>query len=209
MDAVRRQQLIKQRSVAHGMLLLIQTFIEIGDEKIHEIQVRFNKLPDIFTRYDNAQGELELSDDTDHFGDKELFENQFYQVEAKFNELLHPVVSPHPSRQSSPRSSLSGHSNQSPLSHSSSTLIRLPTIALPTFEGDTCSWLHFRDTFEALIVHNTTLSNVQKLHYLTASLNNEAKDLISNLQITNENFLVAWQIVTTLQQQTINCHDAC
>ena len=37
---------------------------------------------------------------------------------------------------------------------------------------------------------------MQKLHYLIASLKNEAKDLISNLQITNENFLVAWQLVT-------------
>ena len=35
-----------------------------------------------------------------------------------------------------------------------------------------------------------------KFHYLIASLQNEAKDLISNLQITNENFLVAWLLVT-------------
>jgi hypothetical protein len=56
--------------------------------------------------------------------------------------------------------------------------------------------LHFRDTFEALIVNNTALSNVQKLHYLIASLKNEAKELISNLQITNENFPVGWQLVT-------------
>jgi len=53
-----------------------------------------------------------------------------------------------------------------------------------------------RDTFEALILKNTTLSNVQMFHYLIASLKNEAKDLISKLQITNENFLVAWQLVT-------------
>ena len=53
-----------------------------------------------------------------------------------------------------------------------------------------------RDKFEALIVNNTTLSNVQKFHCLIASLKNEAKELISNLQITNENFLVAWQLVT-------------
>jgi hypothetical protein len=51
------------------------------------------------------------------------------------------------------------------------------------------------DTFEALIVNNTTLSNVQKFHYLIASLQNEAKNIISNLQITNENFIVAWQLV--------------
>ena len=72
----------------------------------------------------------------------------------------------------------------------------MPTIALPTFDGDTCSWLQYRDTFEALIVNNIALSNVQKFHYLIASLKFEAKDLISNLQITHENFIVAWQLVT-------------
>jgi len=73
--------------------------------------------------------------------------------------------------------------------------IKLETIALPTFKGDTCSWLQYGDTFEALLVKNIALSNVQKFHYLIASLKNEAKDMISNLQITNEKFLVAWQLV--------------
>jgi len=133
-----------------------------------------------------------LSDDTDYLVDRQQFEVQYFEDKAKFNELLHPVMDP-PSRRSSPRRSLSGHSNHSLRSHTSSTQIKLPTIALPNFEGDTCSWLHFRDTFEALIVNNTTLSNVQKFHYLIASIKNEAKYLISNLQIRNENFLVAWQ----------------
>jgi len=35
---------------------------------------------------------------TDHTSDRELFENQYYQVEAKFNEILHPVVDPPPSK---------------------------------------------------------------------------------------------------------------
>ena len=46
------------------------------------------------------------------------------------------------------------------------------------------------------------LSNVQRFHCLIASLKNEAKDLISNLQITNENFLVAWQVVTQRYNNT-------
>jgi hypothetical protein len=181
MDAARRQQLIKQRAVARGMLLRIQNFIEVGDHKINEIQVRFNKFPDIFNTYDTAHSELELSDVTDHSDDRELFETQYYQVEAKFSELLHPVIEQPFSKRSSPRSSLSGHSNQSPRSHVSSTHIKLPVIALLTFNSDTCNWLHCRDTFEALIVNNTALSNVQKFHYPIASLQNEAKDLISNL----------------------------
>ena len=69
------------------MLSRIQNFIEVGVNKINEIQVRFNKFPDIFNRYDTAQSELELSDDTGHSGDRELFETQYYQVEAKFSEL--------------------------------------------------------------------------------------------------------------------------
>jgi hypothetical protein len=196
MDATRRQQLVRQRTVAKGMLTRIQNFIETGDRKLNEIQMRFDELQRIFNRFDTAQSELELSDDTDYVSDREVFETQYFQVKAKLNELLHPVVDPPRSRHNSPRGSSSGHSNTSPRSHTSSSHIRLPVIALPTFEGDTCGWLHFRDTFEALIVNNTALSSVQKFHYLIASLKNEAKDLISNLQTTNENFLVAWQLVT-------------
>jgi len=36
-----------QRSVAKGMLSRIQNFIEAGDQILNDIQVSFNKLPDI------------------------------------------------------------------------------------------------------------------------------------------------------------------
>jgi len=52
------------------MLSRIQNFIEAGDQKIYDIQLRCNKLSDIFNRYDIAQSELELSDDADHTGDR-------------------------------------------------------------------------------------------------------------------------------------------
>ena len=139
MDAKRRTQLIRQRAVAKSALTRMQTFIESGDRKVNEIQVRFDDLQGIFDRYDTAQNELELSDDTDHFGDRELFENQYYEVKAKFSELLHPVIDTPQSRNSSLRSSGSGHSNHTPRSHTSSTHIKLPTIALPNFEDDTCT----------------------------------------------------------------------
>ena len=114
-----------------------------------------------------AQDELECLNEADYTLDREEFENQYYQAEARFNELLHSVVEA--PRCNSPSSSISEHGNSV---HSSNSHIRLHTIALPTFEGDTCSWLHFRDTFEALVVNNTTLSNVQRFHYLIASLKN-------------------------------------
>jgi hypothetical protein len=105
------------------------------------------------------------------------------------------VVDPPPSRRSS-HSSGSTHSDQTRRSRGSSVNIQLPAISLPTYDGNTCNWLQYRDTFEALVVNNAALTNVKKFHYLIASLKNEAKDLVSNLQITNENFAVVWQLIT-------------
>jgi len=172
----------------------MQTFIEAGDCKVNETQVRFDDLQGIFDRFDTVQSELELSDDTDHTGDRESLERQYYEVKAKFSEVLHPVVELPRSRHSS--------TGSSPRSYNSSAHIKLPTIALPTFDCETCNWLQFRDTFEALIVNNTTLTNGQRFHYLIASLGNEAKDLVSNLQITNENFSVAWNLITQRYNNT-------
>ena len=155
--------------------------------------MRCEELSNIYNKFETAQSELELFDDADHLVDRQEFEDQFFAVKAKFNELLHPAPSPPLLRHSSSRSSSSRHTHV--LQHSS-THIKLPVISLPTFEGETSSWLHYRDTFEALIVTNNALSNIQKFHYLTASLKGEAKGVISNLQITNENFFVAWMLVT-------------
>jgi len=146
------------------------TFIEAGDCKVNETQLRVDYLQGIFDRFDTAQIELELSDNTDHTGDGEAFERQYYEVKAKFSEVLHPVVELPRSRHSS--------TGSSPRSHNSGAHIKLPTIALPNFDGETCNWLQFRDTFEALIVNNTSLTDVQRFHYLVASLKNEAKDLV-------------------------------
>jgi hypothetical protein len=131
MDTTRRTQLIRQRAVAKSSITRMQTFIETGDRKLNDIQVRLDELPNIYNKFETAQSELELSDDTDHSVDRQQFEDQYFEVKAKFNELLHPVMDP-PSKISSLRSSGSGNSNHTPRSHISCTHIKLPTIALPT-----------------------------------------------------------------------------
>ena len=145
MDTTRRAQLIKRRAVAKASLTRMQIFIEAGDAKVNDIKVRLDKLPSSLNNFESAQDELECLDETDYTLDREEFENQYYHVEARFNELLHPVVDL--PRCQSPIGSVSdqGHSVHS----NSNSHTRLPTTALPTFAGDTRSWLHFRDTFEA------------------------------------------------------------
>jgi len=90
----------------------MQNFLESGDLKVNEIKARFDELPAIFNKYDTAQEQLELHDDTDHSDDQELFEKKYFDFKAKFSEHLHPITEQLLSRRSSPRSSLSGHSNR-------------------------------------------------------------------------------------------------
>jgi hypothetical protein len=70
MDAERRGQLIRRRAVAKSSLTRTQNLIEAGDLKVNEIQVRFNKLPDIFNKYESAQDELECLDEADYSLDR-------------------------------------------------------------------------------------------------------------------------------------------
>jgi hypothetical protein len=171
-------------------LTRLQNFISVREFKVNELQARYDELPTIYNKYDSAQNELEISDDDDHSMDREVFEEQYYETKARLLELLHPIESPN----------LLDSSAEPNVSNSSSTRgntqIRLPTIELPTFSGDACKWLHFRDTFHALVIDNNALSNIQKFHYLISSPKDEAKMLIVNLPVTSDNFSVAWKLVT-------------
>jgi hypothetical protein len=71
----------------------MRSYIESTEHEVHELKVRFDKLRDIWSKYEKYQEELEGFDDTtDHSADRERFEHQYCYDEAKFNEVLTPVV---------------------------------------------------------------------------------------------------------------------
>jgi len=73
--------------------------------------------------------------------------------------------------------------------------VRLPTIELPKFKGDIADWLSFRDTFESLIHRNETIDPIQKFHYLKASLEGSAAQIIKSLEFSSVNYTVAWDAI--------------
>jgi hypothetical protein len=191
MEELQRKRLIRQRAIAQRSLTCLQTYITKDERKIHDLRIRYEELPDILTKFEAAQTQLELEDDADHFPDRETFKEQYFQVKSRFMELLYV------NRPSSPNEAdnVSDRGSNVGYTHSSTVHIKLPPIALPSFNGDHCQWLNYKDTFEALIINNTALSNVQRFHYLAASLKHEPKQLIANLAITNDNFFVAWNLI--------------
>lgn len=84
-----------------------------------------------------------------------------------------------------------GTKGQSASEHQCSSL-RLPKITIPTFSGKYDEWITFRDLFKSLVHSNTSLDNVQRLHYLKAYLTGEAEQLIRQLPITADNYQECW-----------------
>ncbi|XP_050675189.1 uncharacterized protein LOC126972453 [Leptidea sinapis] len=75
--------------------------------------------------------------------------------------------------------------------------VRLPKINLPTFDGDFQHWLTFRDTYISLIHTNITIGEINKFHYLKASLKGSALNMIQNLEFTSKNYAIAWQLLSS------------
>lgn len=73
----------------------------------------------------------------------------------------------------------------------------LPKISLPTFSGAYSEWTSFKDLFNSMVKGNTSISAVEKMHYLKTSLSGDAAHIISNLPISEDNFLTAWDLLQT------------
>ena len=86
---------------------------------------------------------------------------------------------------SSERSFLSRLNQVQTPSYSKPTGVKLPTIALPTFEGDPLKWTPFWDIFKSTIHSCPGIAPSQKFSYLQGQLRGEAKRLIAGFPATD------------------------
>ncbi|XP_011699579.1 PREDICTED: uncharacterized protein LOC105456909 [Wasmannia auropunctata] len=71
-----------------------------------------------------------------------------------------------------------------------------PRIQLPQFSGRFEDWPAFRDLFQSIVAQETSLSKVEKLHYLKTCVKDDAEQLIRNIPSTEANFNRAWAELT-------------
>ncbi|XP_073814297.1 uncharacterized protein [Musca autumnalis] len=77
---------------------------------------------------------------------------------------------------------------------STHSVIPLPKVTIPKFNGDYLKWPAFSDLFTQL-VNNQRIPTVQKMWYLKANLTGEAENLISHISATAENYDAAWKML--------------
>ena len=75
--------------------------------------------------------------------------------------------------------------------------VQLPRLQLPEFYGDPHHWISFWQSFESSI-DKQNFSQIDKMKFLLNCLKGEAKNVISDLMLTNENYQIA---VNTLKER--------
>ena len=73
--------------------------------------------------------------------------------------------------------------------------VKLPKIELKKFHGDILKWTEFWDAFESTVHKNKGLSNVDKFNYLRSQLHGQASEVLSGLELTNDSYEVAIELL--------------
>ena len=182
MECAERKRFTKKRSIVKSQLTRLQTFIDnyTDSNDIHEVKVRKKHLSELWDKFQDIQGELEVGDDEQQDESyRTQFESMYFEVASKFELILDK-------REQSVGASIGTVNTQ----------VNLPKITLPNFDGSYRQWPAFCDSFKCMVHENNSLSAIQKLHYLRSSLKGEAFQLISTLPTTDSNYSVAWNLLS-------------
>lgn len=179
--------LTRKRGVIKGRLSNLQKYVEsfqqpLEANKILEFKLRIDSATSLLSEFNDLQSQIEESCDNldEHLEYREQFEQRYFNVVARAKSLLSEDSK-------TPKSS----NNSDPLQ-----LVKLPTIQLPTFDGSYENWLEFRDTFLSLVHNSTQISPIQKFHYLKSALKGSAELVIDSLELSANNYSVAWELLT-------------
>lgn len=162
-----------------------------------DIEVRMDDFKHIKVTFQEVQSELDdlYENDEERIAFKEdyhadQFNKDYYCLLASMQQILNNAT------QSVSASQPSSSVKEQPVFQSQQLSLKLPEISLPEFTGNIEDWDTFKQGFRSLVHNDARLGSIQKFHYLKGALkNSKATDLISSLELSSENYIVAWKLL--------------
>lgn len=194
------EKLVKKRSCMKSKLTIFGNYLhmlescdELSSLQLLDLETRFNKFDSLYVDFDKLQCDIEmlLENPDDESKEREQFENQYYKLVATARSLL----GARPPQSGSQQDGYVTGDEDVQAGGFKSNCVRLPKINLPVFHGHYQHWLEFRDTYISLIHSRKDMDNVNKLHYLRASLKGSALLVIDNLDFRAQNYESAWNLL--------------
>ncbi|XP_059062777.1 uncharacterized protein LOC131855518 [Achroia grisella] len=159
------------------------------------IETRLKCIEEYWNTFKEANQNLCKSTPRDKRADIPYFVNEDYFIiedlylclEADLKDMLRGMQTRSKEQQSTSYSNVNVEERTSQ--------VKLPRIEIPLFQGKYEAWATYHDLFTSLVHNNTSLSKVQKLHYLKTSTAGEAAYLLKHIQVTDNNYNQAWDIL--------------
>ncbi|VEN60332.1 unnamed protein product [Callosobruchus maculatus] len=159
---------------------------------IYELEVRLTRIESIWNEFNEVQTlieSIELShDDEVH---RQEFEDKYFKLVGQINS----VIRKHNLEPEIRLEQGSVVNSGSAVANTVNNLVKLPPIKIPTFDGQYHNWLEFKDSFLSLVDSNESLTDIQRFYYLKTSLEKDVLTTIKSIEVTANNYQVAWQFL--------------
>lgn len=186
--SLQHRTLLRKRSNILGSANLIKDFLDnFVAEQAAQVPLRIQRLDELWERFEDVQDEIEAieGDEEEYSAQRQQFHDQYFVLKAalagKIPEPAAIVPAPVPPAHH-------GHA-------ANQISVKLPELKLPDFYGNPEEWIEFRDIYKSLIHTNMQLTAIQKMHYLRGSCKGQASRYISGLELTADNYEIAWNIL--------------
>ena len=184
----------KRRGICRGLVTKTENQIKtLLDNFDHHSNENVIKLTGLRNQYQNRLSSVkELDESILNSAEPENYENEYINSEEYYNfsyELLANIkfilgLNRAPSNLDPNNSTY----NCSIISSSVPSSPRLPKLEITKFDGKILSWQKFWDQYNLAIHSKESLSEIDKFGYLRSLLCDSAKDKISGLSLTSENY---------------------
>ncbi|XP_076391767.1 uncharacterized protein LOC143265171 [Megachile rotundata] len=191
------KSLVVERGSIKAALTRLQKFFKdnAGVTTVGSLRKRLAANIVLYEKFNSVQTRIEIlvansEAAASHAAERETFETSYFD--------LVDAIETHIAKLEGPQRA---EANISPVACSAisgaAINVRLPTIQLPSFDGNYSHWLRFRDSFISLVHQNETLSDVQRFHYLNSSLKGAVSRVIHSLGVSEANYKLAWQLLNS------------
>ena len=207
---------LKRRQIKAQLTRFSKFFDSVTPPRICELETRLEQIKTVLSEFNEIQTQLEL------LNDDELMSEERDKFESKYFRLISDARAYIDTQNASAKlSDASGVNSNvadvgstplsaiSPSGTCSSKNVKLPTLDLPKFYGDYEDWLHFHDTFNALVHNDPSIDDVNKFYYLKSCLKGDAAKTLLSLEVTRANYAIAWDVLTERyedKEAIINTH---
>jgi hypothetical protein len=190
--ADRIKFLIQKRTALKIQITNLANLLDKNKLDDATLKLRIARLTELYNAFEESHDELAVADPNDaHQEEFDTLQDRFFSLAGRIETRVNIA--------NISGDGISGHGTR--ISDANSTMlvkkrrIKLPEAPLPTFDGKYENWLTFKNMFHNMIGSQTDLSDIDKLHYLKASLKGEASNKAKIFEIDGLNYQKAWELL--------------